>query len=90
MIDYGQDADWQWIQDKRITSDIPTRSLAFLIARKISEDGTRYLQRGGTDLIDSVITPQRIDEIVDKVGLIYVDVIVKGLVAELEKLAVAA
>ena len=80
----------QWIQDKRITSDIPTRSLAFLIARKISEEGTRYFKQGGTDLIDSVITPERIDEIVDKVGLLYVDVIVKGLVAELEKLAVAA
>lgn len=80
----------QWIEDKRITSDIPVRSLAFLIARKISREGTRYFKQGGTDLVDSVLTPQRIDDIVSKVGVIHVDVIVSGLVKELEKLAVAA
>ena len=79
----------QWIQDKRIISDISVRSLSYAIANKIHAEGTKSFPQG-TDLIDSVITPERIDEIVDKVGLLYVDVIVKGLVAELEKLAVAA
>lgn len=80
----------RWIAHKRITSDIPVRSLAFLIARKISKEGTRYFKQGGTDLIDSVITPQRVDEIVSKVGVIHVNAIVSGLVKELEKLSVAA
>jgi len=77
----------QWIKDKRITSDIPIRSLAFLIARKIAREGTRYFQQGGTNMIDSIITPERIDEIISKVGLIDVEGIVKGLVKEIEKYA---
>lgn len=35
----------QWIQDKGITPDIPIRSLAFLIARKIAKTGTDIYQR---------------------------------------------
>ena len=56
------------IQDKGITSDIPIRSLAFLIARKIAREGTDYFQRGGTGLVTDVITPERIDDILLKVG----------------------
>ena len=77
----------QWISDKGITSEIPVRSLAFLIARKIANEGTRYFKQGGTDLIDSVITTSRIDEIVSKVGIINVESIVSGFVSELKKLA---
>ena len=80
----------QWIQDKRIISDIPIRSLAYLIARKIAKEGTKYFRQGGTDLIDSVITTDRIDNIISKVGLVHVDVIVRGLVRELQEFAKVA
>lgn len=65
----------QWIINKGlkpIEDKIKTSSLAFLIARKIKEEGTKYYQQGGTDLIDSVVTPQRIQKIIDRVGQLKV------------------
>jgi len=58
----------QWIIDKGIQSDISINSLAFLIARKISREGTEYFKQGGTDLIDAVITPKRIQDIILRIG----------------------
>lgn len=77
----------QWISDKGITADIPVRSLAFLIARKIANEGTRYFRDGGTDLINSVVTPERIDSIISKVGIVNIEGIVSGLVSELKKVS---
>ena len=57
----------QWIDDKGITpyDNITKDQLAFLIARKISREGTEYFKQGGTDLIDAVITTERIRRIVE-------------------------
>lgn len=61
----------KWIDDKGITpkDNITKDQLAFLIARKIAREGTEYFKQGGTDLIDSVITPERIRKIVDALGV---------------------
>lgn len=62
----------QWIYDKGIVNNIKgnisVSSLAFLIARKIARVGTKYFQEGGTDLVRSVITPERIQRIINLVG----------------------
>ena len=58
----------KWIKAKSIQSDIPINSLAFLIARKIRNQGTKYFIQGGTDLIDAVITDARIQDLVTRVG----------------------
>lgn len=61
----------QWILDKGIRpidDTIKISSLAFLIARKIANEGTRYFKQGGTDLVSAVITPARIQSIIDKVS----------------------
>jgi len=73
----------KWIYDKGITSDIPLSSLAFLIARKIAEQGTDYYIQGGTDLISGVITDARVKELVDVVGLALLDYEYKYLEDEL-------
>lgn len=60
----------QWIKDKGIQpfdSNLKISSLAFLIARKIAREGTRYFQQGGTDLVEAVITPARIQRIINRV-----------------------
>lgn len=60
----------KWIYDKGIQpidDTIKISSLAFLIARKISRMGTDYFMQGGTDLVDSVITPERIQRIINRV-----------------------
>ena len=79
----------QWIQDKGIQADIPIRSLAFLIARKIAREGWNRRKKGGVELISSVVTPERIDNIIRKVGSIHVDIIVSGFIKELRKLEAA-
>ena len=78
----------KWIDDKGIQAlDISVSSLAFLIARKISQEGTEYFKQGGTDLIDSVVTPKRIQSIIDKVSQFYVDDFVLNVTNELKALA---
>lgn len=80
----------QWIKDKGIKpieENIKISSLAFLIARAISEKGTQYFQQGGTDLIDSVITPKRIQDIIDKVSVFYVNEFVLRFTNEFKTIA---
>lgn len=60
-----------WIRTKGIRpiqDEISISSLAYLIARKIKNEGTRYFKEGGTELLDSVVTPQRIQRILDRVS----------------------
>lgn len=52
--------------------DIGLNSLAFLIARKISNFGWDRQQYGGVELVSSVVTPERIQKIIDKVGTIAI------------------
>ncbi len=80
----------QWIQDKGIAAigkDISISSLAFLIARKIAREGTKYFQQGGTDLIESVITPERIQSIISRVREINVVTMTNGLIQQLKQVA---
>ena len=63
-----------WIIKKgiaaRLQNNITVSSLAFLIARKIARYGWKPKQ-GSDTIIDSVVTPQRIQQILDKVGESY-------------------
>lgn len=78
----------QWIVDKRIPFDgIKISSLAFLIARKIANEGTKYFQQGGTDLVEAVITPQRIQNIIDKVSDFHINQFTSDIRSVFEKMA---
>lgn len=65
----------KWINDKGIMSKIQGKisvsSLAFLIARKIARVGWKREEFGGVELITQVVTPERIQQILDKVSDIY-------------------
>lgn len=77
----------EWIIAKGIQpieKNIKISSLAFLIARSIAEKGTTYFQQGGTDLVESVVTPERIQNIIDQISIVNVNHIVSGLVTKLE------
>lgn len=67
------DAIKQWIHDKgiasRIQGQISISSLAFLIARKIAKKGWKREGYGGVELISSVVTDERIQKIINEVGL---------------------
>lgn len=64
----------QWIVDKgiagRMEKDISVGSLAFLIARKIGREGWKP-DKDDENIIESVVTPQRIQQIIDKAALIH-------------------
>lgn len=79
----------QWILDKgiKLENNIKASSLAFLIARKIAKEGTKYFRDGGTDLIQSVITPERIQAIISRVREIDVVTMTNGLIQQLRQVA---
>lgn len=79
----------QWILDKniRFLGQITLSSLAFLIARKIAKEGTKYHQQGGTDLVEAVITPERIQSIIDSVSAFYIDSFTSEITGFIKKLA---
>lgn len=62
----------QWLKDKGIASRLEkgmtVSSLGFLIARKIGREGWNRQQHGGINLISSVVTPERIQKIIDTIG----------------------
>lgn len=63
----------KWIVDKGIVSNIKgnisVSSLAFLIGRKISKQGWKREGFGGVNLISNVLTPLRIQEIINNIGV---------------------
>lgn len=67
----------KWIKDKNIQSDLKPSILAYLISRKIFEEGTRYFKQKGTDLIDKIFTPERIQKVIDKVSILHIEDFVK-------------
>lgn len=62
----------KWIINKGVFAvalqKIKISSLAFLIARKIANFGWKREQFGGVELISSVITENRIQDILDRIG----------------------
>ena len=83
----------KWIKDKglinKIRGSLTISSLAFLIARKIANEGTKYFQDGGTELISSVITPERIQRIIDKVSKFKVNEFVSDITNAFKEFAPA-
>ena len=80
----------QWIIEKPISLEAGMKlsTLAFLIARKIAENGTVYFQEGGTDLLDAVITPQRIQSIINKVSEFQIKELETDLVGRFKEILV--
>jgi hypothetical protein len=70
----------QWIDDKGIQSDISKDSLAFLIARKIHAEGW---DRKDVNLISEVITPERVDQIIEaykqEIGAQFIAVLTQNI-----------
>jgi len=61
----------QWIKDKPIASDINPKSLAFLIARKIGEEGSLLYRQGGksgviSESINDKVIQERLLNVLDK------------------------
>jgi hypothetical protein len=77
----------KWIETKGIkpySEKMSITSLAFLIAKKIGENGTK--KSNHLKVYQQVITPQRIDEIIKKVSVFNVNLFVKEITTQLELL----
>ncbi len=81
----------QWIKDKGIASNIEGKisisSLAYLIARKIGEQGWKREEYGGVELISEVVTPERIQKIINKVSDFYLEDFTTEIVSYLKQAA---
>jgi hypothetical protein len=78
----------KWLKVKGITAiekNITQKSLAFLIARKIHEEGTKRSE--WLKIYEEVITPERINSIIDRISELKVNRIITQINAELEILA---
>ncbi len=56
----------KWVNDKLRITGKDARSVAFAVAFKIGKEGTKTHQEGGSELIDSIITKERIQKIKDR------------------------
>lgn len=72
----------QWVRQKPITSDISPRSLAFLIARKIGEEGSLLYRQGGkSGVISDSINEQVIKEkLIDNLSDSFRDFVVNEFI----------
>lgn len=80
----------KWIKEKglaaNIEGEISVSSLAFLIARKISREGWNRKGYGGVNLISDVVTPQRIQNIINLVGDSYVVSVTTDIVKSFQEI----
>lgn len=77
----------KWIEDKGIKpikDNISTTSLAWAIAKKIAKTGTN--KENHLKIYEQVITPQRIDKIIQKISAFNVNLFVDEITAELQLL----
>lgn len=74
----------KWIYEKgiasRIEGKISVSSLAFLIARKIAREGWKRENHGGVELISEVVTPERIQSILDRIGSMYTNTFTNDII----------
>ena len=78
----------EWLKIKGIRpveKKVTLRSLAFLIARKIHKQGTKRSE--WLRVYEKVITPERIDKIIDRISELNVNKLITEITAELEILA---
>ena len=71
----------------RVKDSISTSSLAFLIARKIAKKGWQP-KPGTQNPVDTVATPQRIQQILDKVGQAHLATFTTDILNSLNQISV--
>ena len=80
----------QWILARGIRpiqEKMNTNALAWAIAKKIARDGTKRMQAGGNPaFIDAIITPERVQHIIEKVGYNYVSTFTSEIINFLNEL----
>lgn len=84
----------KWIDEKPITIQpddkgriLPKKSLAFLIARKISRQGTEIFKQGGSNLIADILNPELLGAIRADIILSFNDATVRSISSQILKLA---
>lgn len=76
----------KWIKAKGLTpidEKISTSSLAFLIARKIAEKGTK--KENHLPIYTQIITPQRIDSILERISNLNANAFIQEVTATITK-----
>ncbi len=73
-----------WVKAKLGKTGKEARSVAFAVAKKIEKEGTNIYPKG-TDLIDGVITDQRIEQIIINVGNYLNEIIIEDIQLTIQK-----
>ncbi|HET8838047.1 MAG TPA: hypothetical protein VFM82_03545 [Flavobacteriaceae bacterium] len=77
----------RWAQAKLGLSGQQAKSAAFAIANKIAKEGTEYYQRGGTDLLEVLESPECLDYVRNELKQILTEDLKAQILIEAEKLS---
>lgn len=79
-----------WVVQKGLVSasakQSKINSVAYLVSRKIAKEGWKRKDHGGVNLVSDVITPERVQEIIDKVGITSTIAITTELTNQLKQI----
>lgn len=76
----------QWIDAKGIVSEISRQSLAYLIQRKIAQEGTEGVLRGG-NMATAVLTPALLSQIKTNLNTFFKNTVVRHMRAAINNKA---
>ncbi len=76
-----------WVRNKFGISGKQGLSIAFAVAKKIEKSGTTWHQKGGSDLIDGVLTKSRIEELESAIQTVIIEKISSDIKRKLKEVA---
>lgn len=74
----------RWVRAKFGVSGKEGRSIAFAVANKIAAEGTDIYPQG-TDLIDGVLTEERLQKVTENIGAFATQVLTETMVRDLKR-----
>ena len=73
----------EWAKVKLGVGEKEALNVAFAVATKIAKEGTEIYKDGGSDLLDGVITDERVEEMFDNIGKTLRTTISQELIREI-------
>lgn len=69
-----------------LQKNISTSSVAYAIAQKIAQNGTKNLDANQVGFIAGVVTPERIQQIIDKASVLCLNQITGSIIQQLKEI----
>ena len=74
----------RWAQAKFGVGEKEARGIAFAVSKKIADEGTTWYQKGGSDLLEAVLTQENLDRVRDGVAEVVTLTTAQALIRQLQ------